>query len=178
MKKNGAIYYILILLVSCKPAELKRMEEMTRKVIVFTSETIIEARLIDKDENMKSKMEGNYFWYGKGRIYNTQGACFGKLLHGQYTVYHKETKNLVESGEFDHGLKTGKWLNWDTGGKLKEMMMYRNGFLDGLCFHFDSLGQVKDTLRYKKGILKIKKLRTDSTRIFKRFQRLFNSNRK
>lgn len=89
-----------------------------------------------------------YYWFKSGRIHQTQGAYYGKLLHGDYKVIDAD-RRLLEKGQFKKGIKMGRWLTWHNNGRIKSKLKPR---IFGSGFNlkeYDSFGNIA-----KKGYLK------------------------
>lgn len=168
MRVHLRILLVGLVLASCKPVELRQTELLNRKIFTHTVDQDIRAELQEMDQKLSPKSDRSYFWFGKGRINQTQGGYSGKLLHGEYIVFYKGSKKMAEQGRFEQGLKTGPWLSWNGNGLLKEKSFYKSGFLNGPLVHFDSLGKPLDTLKYRKGMLVVKKASTDTAGFFSR----------
>jgi hypothetical protein len=178
MKREIRVLLSVLLLVSCKPMELNQLDLMKRRVVVQRQATTIRAELQDEGMLILPKMENTYYWFEKGNINSSQGAYSGKVLHGQFRVYDRETKQVLESGKFRKGLKNGRWLFWNDTGLLKRSEIYNDGTLDGMTLKYDSLGKPVDTLRYNSGVLVLKKTKSDSTGLFSKVKRFFKGKSK
>ena len=170
-KKN--IIWAMMLLSACKPLELRQVEAMKRSVVVHTATTTVKANLQKKGALIFPKLEHTYYWFEKGKINSSQGAYSGKVLHGQYRVYDRASKQLLESGKFFKGLKSGRWLIWNNTGSLGRSEIYKDGQLDGMYVKYDSLGRASDTLSYRKGNLLPEKatMPKDTSGVFSRIKR-------
>ncbi|MES2457419.1 MAG: hypothetical protein V4594_17820 [Bacteroidota bacterium] len=173
MKGNIKLLALLSLFAACKPIELKQLDLMRRDIVVQQDEQTIRAQVQSEDQVGQPKLAYTYYWFEKGRIGNTQGAHSGKLLHGTYAVYDRSSKQPLESGTFDKGLKNGRWLSWNTSGVLKECHNYRHGLLNGPLIRYDSLGKPVDTVKYRNGTILVAKIRKDSTGWVYKIKRLF-----
>jgi len=171
MKKQIQLWAMLLCLLSCKPAELRYMDNLGRKIVVHTDSTTVRAELQAEGLLILPKIEQTYYWFEKGKINSTQGAYSGKVLHGQYRVYDSESKRPLVSGKLNRGLKTGRWLNWTATGILKQSELYQDGLLNGPMVRYDSLGKPADTLKYKHGQLVLKRIQIDSAGLFSKIKR-------
>jgi hypothetical protein len=157
MKREIKVLLAVLMLASCKPMELKQLDLMKRGIVIQGPATTIRAELQDEGMLILPKMENTYYWFEKGNINSSQSAYSGKVLHGQFRVYDRTTKQVLESGKFRRGLKNGRWLLWNSTGLLKRSEIYNDGNLDGITINYDSLGKPADTLKYKNGALITKK---------------------
>lgn len=174
MKREIKVLLGVLLLVSCKPMELKQLDLMKRKIVLQRPATTIKAELQAEGMLILPRMEHTYYWFEKGLINSSQGAYSGKVLHGQFRLYDRETKQVLESGKFKKGLKNGRWLSWNRTGLLKRSEIYDDGVLNGLTIRYDSLGKASDTLKYKNGALIVKKaLAVDTAGFISRVKRFF-----
>src|SRR5215217_588167 len=163
MKKLIQLIAVIVWLVSCKPAELQYMDNLGRKVTMHTDTTLIRAELQREGMLILPKIEHTYYWYEKGRVNYSQGAYSGKVLHGQYRAYDRQTKRPLQSGKFNRGLKSGRWLTWNLNGLLEQAEIYSEGQLDGPLVKYDGLGNPSYTLKYNHGLLVIEKAKTGQT---------------
>ena len=69
----------------------------------------------------------------------TQAANDGKILHGTYDIYYPD-KNLKEKGQFKNGLRNGIWKYWYPGGKLKQIITWDEGKMNGKMEEYDEQG--------------------------------------
>jgi hypothetical protein len=153
MKREIKVLLGVLLLASCKPVELKQLDLMKRGIVIQRPATTVRAELQDEGMLILPKIENTYYWFEKGTINSSQGAYSGKVLHGQFRVYDRTTKQVLESGKFRKGLKNGRWLLWNNTGLLKRSEIYNDGILDGITIKYDSLGKASNTLKYKNGAL-------------------------
>jgi len=179
MKREISVLLCVLMLASCKPVELKQIDLMKRRVAIQRETTTVRAELQDEGMLILPKMENTYYWFEKGTINSSQGAYSGKVLHGQFRVYDRETKQVLESGKFRKGLKNGRWLLWNSTGLLKRSEIYNDGNLAGMTINYDSLGKPADTLKYKNGVLVIKKLSAvDTSGFISKVKRFFKGKNK
>ncbi|HKG08721.1 MAG TPA: hypothetical protein VKB19_19785 [Pedobacter sp.] len=171
MKKPIQMLVALLYLASCKPVELKYMDNPGKNVVMHTDSTTIRAQVQQENLLVLLKMENTYYWFDKGSINKSQGAYAGKVLHGQFRIYSRETKRPLQSGRFNRGLKTGRWLNWNNSGMLRQSELYKDGHLNGPLLKYDSLGIPVDTLKFRNGRLLIKTNTSDSAGWFSRIKR-------
>jgi hypothetical protein len=82
--------------------------------------------LYRSDKPVKPKKGKHYFWYGTNKIHSNEGDYYGRLLDGKYMVFDV-TGGLIESGNFDKGLKVGHWVTWNPSGEIHYTLKYRNG---------------------------------------------------
>lgn len=124
----------------------------------------------------RTSLNDFYFWFKSGRIHNTQGSYYGKLLHGNYKIIDND-RHLLEEGFFKKGKKVGLWRSWYENGTLKSTWRKRFGFWNkayalnefdvngnsikrgfeskGLFtgYQVENLGDSSIVTRYKKGIV-------------------------
>jgi hypothetical protein len=173
MKKLIQLAMMLLWLSSCKVAELRYMDNLGRQVVLHTDSTLVKANLQKQGLLVLPSIQYTYYWFEKGKISSSQGAYSGKVLHGQYRVYDRESKQLMESGKFYKGLKNGRWLIWNTTGMLSRSEIYKAGQLNGMLVKYDSLGRAADTLKYRRGHLLPERIKaaSDTTGLFRRVKR-------
>ncbi|MFT4093082.1 MAG: hypothetical protein QM640_05530 [Niabella sp.] len=69
-----------------------------------------------------------YYWFKSGRIHQSQGSYYGKLLNGAYKVVDRD-RHLLEEGYFKKGRKAGLWRTWYESGRLKSTWRRRFWFI-------------------------------------------------
>jgi TonB family protein len=89
-------------------------------------------------------------WYDNGRLW-MEGAYRGGLQHGPWSYYNHEHGGKTYSGSFVQGEKEGKWLRYDSLGRITHEENYVGGQQHGKQFVFDSTGIVELTRYYEKG---------------------------
>jgi len=94
-----------------------------------------------------------YYWYWMNNIHSTQMGYSGELLHGEYTSYYSRSNSLKEKGEFKNGLKTGEWVLWYENGNQKILSNWEKGLLSGKFQEYDSNGVILKEFYYNKGEL-------------------------
>lgn len=73
-------------------------------------------------------------------------------LHGHFEK-HDNIGNIIASGDFSYGERTGYWTEIDTTDGTKWMSNYVNGKLDGVCERFSPSFGKTHTYNYKNGVL-------------------------
>ena len=86
-----------------------------------------------------AKLQRMYYWQGNNRILRTQGAYNGKLLHGPYQLTNR-SEQLLGSGTFSKGLKTGLWRTWRPDGTLSSSRHWFRGRPRGRSVEYDENG--------------------------------------
>lgn len=106
------------------------------------------------EEKLEIEIDDNlfYYWYKENKINRTQGGLDGKALHGNFTVFFNSGK-LKEKGQFNIGLKDGKWKKWYDNGNLYEVGNWENGLKTGKWVQYEKEGRLAVVANYKDGIL-------------------------
>jgi len=99
-------------------------------------------------KNIKPHTNRQYHYYNKGEIHTSMGGYTGYLLEGQTETTLKNGQ-LLKSGRFKHGLKVGKWQEWNTNGTFSSMVRWKNGKKRGSFRQFDDNGNLIATGKYK-----------------------------
>jgi hypothetical protein len=81
-----------------------------------------------------------YYWQGPTQILRTAGAYNGHLLTGGYQLTSRNG-NLLGSGNFEKGLKTGEWRTWRPNGTPVSRSSWRRGRQLGKTKYYDEAGQ-------------------------------------
>ena len=138
------VWFTILLCISCTKGlyNNKNVASNTRQIYIATGDSIINA--FSWLGNSPTKLQENkmYFWYYKDNINTSQGNYYGQLLHGEYTILDTKTKTIISKGNFNKGLKDGKWMRWYGNGKLKECSLWDNGVQVGKYTLFDSNGNI------------------------------------
>ncbi len=103
------------------------------------------------DTDIKPKKNMTYFWYKSGSVHQATGGIGGSLLHKDYLKYFKN-QQLAESGKFYYGRKDGLWKSWHPNGRLSEVFHYQKGKLQGKYIAYDSVGKILRTGKYRNGL--------------------------
>jgi len=151
MKTKLGITIIFVLSQFAVMAGTKGIIPSKQEIILRTSEGTI--RIWVSGENKKISPKPNRFYYGyyMGGLFCKQGELQGKPLDGEFYKYDLKD-NIIESGLFKYGLKTGLWKHLSPGGKLTETSEYRNGVLDGELMIYKN-GKPDILEKYKEGEL-------------------------
>lgn len=83
-----------------------------------------------------------YYWKGPTQILRTAGAYDGKLLTGAYQLTSRNG-NLLGSGTFKNGRKTGLWQTWRADGTPLTRSQWRQGKQRGKMQAYDEAGQLR-----------------------------------
>jgi antitoxin component YwqK of YwqJK toxin-antitoxin module len=89
-----------------------------------------------------------FYWTKSGKIFTTRGGSFGRLLHGEYTVF--VANKMVFSGAFNNGLKSGVWKKWEMG-RLVSVYNWKNGQLHGKYAIYNEDGTLQESGLFSKG---------------------------
>lgn len=169
-KINRILALGLLLFAACKPQELSLIKNLGQRVRVSTADGFVYAELARAEDEIFISDKKEYAWYEKGQINGSQGDYSGKLLHGSYVAYYAANKQLKEKGVYAYGLKKGKWLLWQPDGHLKETQQWNGGQRNGKTVVYDSLGREKQKIKYRNGLVVEQK---KGTSLLTRFKRLF-----
>lgn len=73
--------------------------------------------------------------------------------HGPYKAYSQVDFKLKETGKYNKGRKTGKWINYYPGGIVPAVVSnFKNGLLNGEFYQNDRRGNKMNEIHYKKGL--------------------------
>ena len=153
--KKYITYTCLLLAVigiNCNAQTSANKIPVTRSILLHQTDTLIEASiLVDKQAEIELEKTRIYTWYAFDKIQTNQGAYSGQLLHGTYKVYNKHDQ-LIEQGQYYHGIKEGMWSAWDTKGLKTFECSYKDGLKEGEAYYFDN-GKLTTKEHYKGGRL-------------------------
>jgi hypothetical protein len=105
--------------------------------------------ILDKNK-VNAKTEIAYHWYKAKEIHISYGACEGKPLDGLYKSFYK-TNKIRSKGQYEKGIKEGKWTYWDSEGNILKTEEYHLGVLHGKVIEFKNNTPDK-VIGYKKGL--------------------------
>ncbi len=108
----------------------QKMSVSNYEIILRTSEGTIRAWVTDKKKKIREKPDRQYCGYYLNQLFCKQGELQGKPLHGKYLRYDLKD-NILESGNFNYGLKQGVWKQLSPEGMLTETCQYQEGILWG-----------------------------------------------
>lgn len=91
-----------------------------------------------------------YTWSFAGQIQSNQGGYAGRLIHGEYTSMNNVDHSLREQGYYWYGLKDKEWRYWYPNGKMKRMITWHKGVLNGDFADFDKDGNLARYGKYRK----------------------------
>ena len=151
--RNKIFITLLCALPVALSAQESSWEPFTREVNINAGDSLLIARIMINHENIKTNDNLIYFWYHGGKINSNAGDFAGELLHGVYLTYDNH-KNLITKGYFYYGLKDGTWKYWYPDGKLKRVVNWNKGRMDGISRIYNKDGTLIRTLEYRNGQLK------------------------
>lgn len=127
--------------------DLRVTNTITRSIrdTIFT----FHVEAIDEDD-MQLDLLREYYWFHQGEIRKTQGNYTGKVLHGPFEKFDRDGY-LLTKGTFNHGLKTGVWLNWHTNGKIAQQCSWKDGYRIGRFVEYYPSGAMLKTGNFKRG---------------------------
>ena len=111
-------------------ASPKRNATASYEIILRTSEGTSRMWVSGENKRIIPKSDRFYYGYYLGGLFSKQGELQGKPLNGKFQRYDPKD-NILVSGQFKDGLKTGLWKHLNPGGALTETTEYRKGLLYG-----------------------------------------------
>lgn len=126
-------------------------QESYNHAIQYTQNKITTKSYIDllDQKEIKSCQNKEYHYYNKGKIHTTVGGYTGYLLEGR-TETILENGQLLKSGLFKHGLKVGRWEEWNNSGTLSSIVRWKKGKKQGSFRKFDEHGNLIAAGKYKR----------------------------
>lgn len=170
-------YLKLFLLLVTFGASAQRAIEPSKvsafNIVINYPDYTVKTQILRDIKKITPKENMTYNWYASNQLKETRGGYDGKLLHGYYKCFYL-SGNLKEAGEFNYGIKTGKWISWYPSGQIREVVYWKKGQKNGKyrlyaenshmvaegCFKEDLLdgkfktyynGKLEDVKKYKKG---------------------------
>lgn len=98
------------------------------KSSVYQGDNMVEFTYKNKLVDRAKDTTKTYFFFSKGKIHQNQGVVAGSYLVKAYKVTDKSGR-LIERGSFRKGLKHGRWMYFDSSGKIIRVENWRNGSL-------------------------------------------------
>jgi hypothetical protein len=123
-----------------------------REVIITSNKETIRASVNIENKKIRIDNDRLYFGYYLNKLYRTQGEIQGRPLDGKFSRYDLNN-NILESGNFEMGLKEGIWKLFSNGGYLIEVAEYQKGMLHGHRLIYKG-GQPDILEKYRNGKLK------------------------
>jgi antitoxin component YwqK of YwqJK toxin-antitoxin module len=102
--------------------------------------------------NIKCSKDIYYAWYANNKFNETQGGYHGRLVHGLFKAFYKNT-NLQTMGYYNKGIKKGEWKSWYENGNLKEVLTWKNGAKNGTYLLYNEYGQKMVKANFKNNLL-------------------------
>jgi len=155
MKQIYLISTLILFVVLSVNAQKNSFIASTRSIVITKNDSVIKANIFIHDEEIKTYDVLWYFWYNNETIGSNRGGINGKALHGMYQIFNSKS-NLLLEGQFDKGLKTGKWKYWYASGELQKSEEWKNGLLHGKQLTYNEKGELVKEEVYSKGNLKTK----------------------
>ncbi|MCB2411140.1 toxin-antitoxin system YwqK family antitoxin [Hymenobacter lucidus] len=126
--------------VNCQSIKKLERHSLNRSHITEVKGDTVEVFDVSSKQIRATKRE-TYYWYAQNRINHSVANYQGKLLHGTFMLLHRNQQLLI-SGHFSHGLKTGHWQAWYPDGTLSQTSSWKKGRLKGKITHFDLTGKI------------------------------------
>lgn len=119
-------------------AQKAEKQYLSREVIIRIGDTLIRTNILTGNLLKKPVSNRIYFWYTRGIINSNRGGYGSKLLHGEYKKFLDS--KLIESGQFNEGLKNGTWKSWYLSGEIQEICFWRKGQIAGsyISYNYDN----------------------------------------
>jgi antitoxin component YwqK of YwqJK toxin-antitoxin module len=120
----------------------------SNKVTISINDTLVQFFAIQPAKNLKKAQGYMYYWYRDDTILTTMGDYSGRLLNGPYKAFYPE-KNLLESGQFKNGEKSGQWKSWYNSGIIRGISNWQHSRRNGAFEIYDSSGTKIESGNYK-----------------------------
>lgn len=124
------VTFILLLSHSVGLAITGEIHVSKWEIIIRTQEGTIRTFVSVKKKKTSLNLTKFYYGYYMNELYCKQGELQGKPLNGRYCRYDLQD-NILESGNFNYGLKEGLWKNLSPGGIITETNEYEKGVFSG-----------------------------------------------
>lgn len=138
------------LLLGSLPAAGQALRKLERRAINRTHLTFVNGDTVQRFTITAAHPRPTpghfYYWQGPTQILRTAGAYDGKLLTGPYQLTSRNG-NLLGSGTFKNGVKTGHWRTWRADGTPLTSSYWRQGRQRGRLRNYDETGQLRKPTR-------------------------------
>jgi|GEM_PF-5017640 len=139
-----AFVFTVVLALLADPGQAQSIRKMEKQAINRSRVTLVMGDTVQRfattRRRPRAKAARLYYWQGPDRILQTAGSYNGRLLEGPYQLTNREGQ-LLGSGTFKKGLKTGTWRTWQPDGTPVTSSRWRRGRQLGSLQRYDSKGQ-------------------------------------
>lgn len=143
--KYCLVWWVFLLPGSVMSQDPLKGLEPTTLITLTEGDTVYNFRVIK--QSIPHPRQANYYWLGEGRLHFTYGGYTGKVVHGIFEKFNRQ-HDLLEKGEFQYGLREGKWVSWYPNGKWRAISHWTEGERSGTFREFYSNGALKTTGRH------------------------------
>ena len=141
MKLRLIILFLFLSLIDKAQSSIDYDKVKSFNIVVNTENYTVKTQILKDSKDVKPNENLTYNWYSSNKLLETKGGFDGKLLHGYYKCFYL-SDNLKESGEFDYGVKTGKWTSWYPNGVIREVITWKKGFKNGPYRLYNETGEL------------------------------------
>ena len=151
LKRTGLLLALSVIGVCESGAQPEFKLPETREVIIIQGDSTVKAHVMyNSEKRIRTKDGMKYHWYAANSIRQNIGDYDGKLLSGPFKIFDGKN-NLVLKGEYQYGLKHGKWTAWYPDGKVKSIENWKKGNLHGAHTIYSAEGKLVEQSEYRKG---------------------------
>ncbi|MBS1509230.1 MAG: hypothetical protein JST86_00200 [Bacteroidetes bacterium] len=146
------LFFISLIIFACTNQKGIYSKVPFNRVTLVKSDTLFQFYTKPVDVKMLSKISDSkyYTWFKADSIFETRGAYSGKLLDEDYLELYPN-RALKQKGQYDYGLKTGKWETWYQNGERESVITWDKGLKDGKFEWYDASGKLLKSGNYKAG---------------------------
>lgn len=154
MKANKLLITLIFIvnLASVSLAQEVYKPQITREIILNSPDSTVRFDIYIKKVDIKINDRLIYAWYNADKLFFNQGGYSGRLLNGKYLVFDKN-KKLRTEGVFSNGLKNGIWKTWNESGIITSTIKWEKGQREGESLFYDSYGKLKKVVPYKNNLI-------------------------
>ena len=149
----GKLFLYSLLLLSCIACTDQLYQSSVppndRRTVV-KGDTIYSFTVATQEFSGKVQPGVYYTWYLRNGFASTQGGYEGILLEGSYTKMLRDN-TLLEKGQFEEGLKDGKWITWHDQGSKEGVSRWNQGKQQGDQSLYDATGMLEQSQSFRKG---------------------------
>jgi antitoxin component YwqK of YwqJK toxin-antitoxin module len=122
------------------------------QMTLVSSDSIINFHVWSNSGSIRPRQENRYHYYIRNSLQSMQGAFIGKPLHGEYTLVNRKN-TILERGNFNKGMKSGKWTTWHLNGAISSVTTWKKGYRAGKYWLYSDDSKLLQTGTYKEDVL-------------------------
>lgn len=124
--------------------------EHGKEVGTFTFFDNTKTKIVVATREFNAKDNSAYtIFFDKNKNKVSEGKVIGKLYEGQWTYYHKASKAIMATENYNKGKLEGLRSVFYPNGKIAEEMIYKNNLKNGFYKRYTETGIIIEETNYK-----------------------------